>query len=318
MTGGGQSSWIMRPHCFWNSLQPAILAVLCLTLKADNKHPGCVSEIKVGRHTTYDGVIGQELKITCPVTFCKRSPPKVSWVKSEGAGFHNVSTNAHIRTEWKDSDQSEGTYYLIFQSILRKDAGVYRCEVNGSVGHIINVSVHDDIGQTNSSQKNNTNEKGNPSSEIREDVMIYVYSAAGIALLVIIVISISIISMTGCKGNSKKEALTENQYMSMPMDELRATPQRSPRGSPCVPPSRRSTKRQTPLRESIELTSSRDNMALFNETEEEGRGQRHTVSVEESSSVVYAALNHDVTQRPAARPRAPEEETSEYAAIRVK
>jgi len=42
-------------------------------------------------------------------------------------------------------NQSEGTFYLIFQSILKSDAGVYRCEITGTVGHIINVHISGEL-----------------------------------------------------------------------------------------------------------------------------------------------------------------------------
>ncbi|KAM4560115.1 B- and T-lymphocyte attenuator-like [Odontesthes bonariensis] len=321
MTGGFRSFWIMRPHYCWTPLHVSILAVLFLTLNADSEDSECSSEINVRRHTKYEAFLGKELRIKCPITFCNISPPKVFWVKSAGAGagFLNVSNDAHIRVEWETLRQYEGTSYLIFQSILENDAGVYRCEISDTVGHIINVSISGQ-GESSNSSLNETRVKAkDPDSAptFTEDVWIYVYSAAGISSFVIIVIIISIISMKGCKGKSKKEARTENQYMSIPMAEQRATLQPSPRGSPCVPPSQRSTKRKAPSRQPNELPSSRVNVQLYGQTEEDRNRQRHTVSVEESQSVVYAALNHNMPQRAAARQLRQEEETSEYAAIRV-
>ncbi|XP_072235480.1 uncharacterized protein [Leuresthes tenuis] len=349
----------MRPHYCWISLHVSILAVFFLTLNANSEDSECSPDIKVRRHTKYEAFLGKELRIKCPVTFCNNSPQKVYWVKSEGAGFLNVSNDAHIRVEWETINQYEGIFYLIFQSILESDAGLYRCEIVGTVGHNINVYISGewdflsnlilnvntkstqhsqyfcDGESSNSSMKNETvpfqtllpllishcvnllAKDQESASTFTEDVWIYAYSAAGISSFVIIVIIISIISMKGCKGKSKKEAQTENQYMSIPMAEQRATLQPSPIGSPCVPPSQRSTKRKLPSRQPNELTSSRVNVQLYGQTEEDRNRQRHTVSVEESQSVVYAALNHNMPQRAAARQWRQEEETSEYAAIRV-
>ncbi|KAM4560116.1 uncharacterized protein PAE49_012366 [Odontesthes bonariensis] len=285
----------MKPYYCQVLFNLLILVVLVPTLDADSEDSECYPEIKVRRHTKYEAFLGKELRIKCPVTFCNISPPKVFWVKSAGAGagFLNVSNDAHIRVEWETLRQYEGTSYLIFQSILENDAGVYRCEISDTLSHNINVYISGQGESSNSSLKNETRVKAKDTDSaptFTEDVWIYVYCAAGISSFVIIVIIISIISMKGCKGKSK-EAQTENQYMSIPMAEQRATLQPSPRGSPCVPPSQRSTKRKAPSRQPNELTSSRVNFQLYGQTEEDRNRQRHTVSVEESQSVVYAALN---------------------------
>ncbi|KAF1371824.1 hypothetical protein PFLUV_G00273380 [Perca fluviatilis] len=136
----------------------------------------------------------------------------------------------------------------------------------------------------------------------RDDLWIYMYFAAGIVPFVIIVIILSVVSMRGCKGKPKKERQTENQYIAIPMVEQpfpHASIQPSPRGTPSAPPSRRSTRRITSPSQPNELPAPRDN-------EEEG------------SSIVYAALNHQLPGAAAGPPRRQQEETSEYAAIRVK
>ncbi|KAA8579785.1 hypothetical protein FQN60_006878 [Etheostoma spectabile] len=169
--------------------------------------------------------------------------------------------------------------YLIFQKILRNDSG--DGESNG----------------TRNDPKTKTLYPGHG-----ENLWVYMYFAAGIVPFVIIVIILSVLSMRGCKGKPKKELQTENQYMAIPMVEQpfpHASPQPSPRGTPSAPPSRRSTRKTTPPSQPHELPTPRDN-------EEEG------------SSVVYAALNHQLPAGAAARPpRRRQQETSEYAAIRV-
>ncbi|MEQ2246330.1 hypothetical protein ILYODFUR_037292 [Ilyodon furcidens] len=138
----------------------------------------------------------------------------------------------------------------------------------------------------------------------------YVYSAAGIGAFVIIVIIISVICMQGCKGKSRKEKQTENQYMEIPLAD-QAIPnapglQHSPRGSPHPLPPQRASKRKTPG-QPVEPTISR--------TQDRNR-QRNATQMEEPGSVVYAALNHGLQPREAPRPQVQIEET-EYAAIRL-
>lgn len=89
--------------------------------------------------------------------------------------------------------------------------------------------------------------------------------------------------------------------------------QPSPRGSPDLLPSRRSSERKTPGTPS-ELTSGNDER-LYDKTKQNRDRLRNAAPAEESGSVVYAALNHE-TPRTGPRPQRMVEET-EYAAIRL-
>ncbi|TMS11481.1 hypothetical protein E3U43_018872, partial [Larimichthys crocea] len=90
---------------------------------------------------------------------------------------------------------------------------------------------------SNDTKKNDTN---SINSENKPDILMYVYLAAGILAFVIIVIVISVASLHGCKGKSKKkETQTDNEYMAIPMVEhpfQHDSLQASPRGSPSEPP----------------------------------------------------------------------------------
>ncbi|XP_019207759.1 B- and T-lymphocyte attenuator-like [Oreochromis niloticus] len=333
MTGAFLS--IMRPNRCWTILHVSILVGLLLTLNAQsasfttgiknqsNNTKGdsdCSTEIRVRRNTVYNASAGQQLWINCPVIFCNDSPPTVTWYKVEETNVPvNVSSDSHIKTEWKHLKDSAGIFYLIFQNILRNDSGQYQCQVQGgrSMSHAITVNVYDHSEITTVTQ-NNVRVSTTSAPENTETLLLYVYSAAGIATFVIIVIIISVISMRGCKGKPKKDSQAENQYMEIPMVE-RPLPQPSlepsQRGSPSVVPSRRSTKRKAPPRQPNELRSSRDNEQAYGPSHVDRERQRNRVE-EESGSVVYAALNHGLPQR-AHRPRMEVEETSEYAAIRL-
>ncbi|XP_078099639.1 B- and T-lymphocyte attenuator-like [Sander vitreus] len=303
MTGGFLSVPIMRPYHRWTILHVSILAGLLLILNADSNDSTCDIEIRVHRGMVHEALPGEDLRINCPVAFCNNSPPTVSWYKYETAIASvpvDVSSSSHIKTEWTLLKPLEGISYLIFQKILRNDSGEYRCRTGGGVSHSINVSV-DGYGERNVTRNDTKGSFLDP--EPREDLWMYMYFAAGIVSFVIIVIILSVVSMRGCTGKPKKELQTENQYMAIPMVEQpfpHASIQLSPRGTPSAPPSRRSTRRITSPSQPNELPTARDN-------EEEG------------SSIVYAALNHQLPAGAAARPpQRRQEETSEYAAIRVK
>ncbi|XP_069020319.1 B- and T-lymphocyte attenuator-like isoform X2 [Embiotoca jacksoni] len=295
MTGGFRRVSIMRADHRWTVLHVSILMLL-LTVNVDSEETDgkdCSTAIKVRRNTVYNALLGQELRIHCPVSFCNNSPPTVSWLK-QNRNSSAVISDSHIKTQLNMINSLEGESFLIFQTILRNDSGKYLCQSGNSVSHLITVSVY----------------VSEP--KLSEDFWMYVYSAAGIFMFVIIVIIISVISMRGCKGKSKKETDAENQYIEIPMVEQpfpHMSHQPPPRGS-----QPRSTKRKMPSRQPNELRLSGDHEQRCGQTDREG--QRNTVQ-EESTCLVYAALNHQLPARAAARPLRPEEESSEYAAIRV-
>ncbi|XP_073318518.1 B- and T-lymphocyte attenuator-like [Pagrus major] len=307
----------MRPNHCWTVLRVSILAALLLTLNADGED--CEDQIRVRRNTVYEALVGEDLRINCTVVFCNNSPSTVSWFKfGETTVPVNVSSSSHIKTEWKELDNSQGMLFLIFKKILMSDSGEYSCQSGSNVGHNINVSVFGKEENTNITPKNDSDSlEFNPE---KESLWMYVYTAAGIVTFVIIVIIISVTSMHVCKGKPKKETQTENQYMAIPMVEQplpHANLQALPRGNPSEQPSRRSIRTTTPPSQPNELPLPRDNEPVYGKAKKDRERPRNRVE-EEGSSLVYAALNHQLPAGAAARPRRPMEETSEYAAIRVK
>ncbi|XP_034406391.1 B- and T-lymphocyte attenuator-like isoform X2 [Cyclopterus lumpus] len=268
----------MRPKHRWTVLHVFILAGMLLTLKADGEDPDCEVEVKVRQNTSYEAVVGEELRINCTVEFCSDAPPPVSWYK-RGTTDVRVSFSGHIKTEWKLLNPFLGTTFLIFQKVHRNDSGV---------GEPANVTENNDTSGTTREPKGYT--------------WLYVYSAAGVGAFVIIVIIMSVVSMRGCEGKSKKEKQTENQYTAIPMVERPAS---HASGLQPPPPSRRSSRGKTPPSQPNEVPSPGGNEHAYDWLREEVGG-----------SVVYAALNHRLPA--AARPWRPSKEASEYAAIRVK
>ncbi|TDG96279.1 hypothetical protein EPR50_G00238460 [Perca flavescens] len=144
MTGAFLSVPIMRPYHCWTVLHVSILAGLLLTLNADNNDSTCDIEIRVRRGTVHEALLGEDLRINCPVAFCNNSPLTVSWYKYETSKPVpvDVSSSSHIKTEWTRPKPLEGISYLIFQKILRNDSGQYQCTTGGSMSHSINISVY--------------------------------------------------------------------------------------------------------------------------------------------------------------------------------
>ncbi|KAM4601780.1 uncharacterized protein ACJ7VT_019819 [Polymixia lowei] len=141
--------------------------------------------------------------------------------------------------------------------------------------------------------------------------------------------------MRRCRGESRKNQEPENQYIAIPMSHQ--TPphpnlQPHPRG---FPPSHHPLPDGAP--ESIYDNAppqqpARKQPAVYPRTSVSGdngdihgqkkRGQREEkrkkaegAQEDEESTVVYAALNHEILPGASARPLRPTEESSEYAAI---
>ncbi|KAK2917514.1 hypothetical protein Q8A73_004260 [Channa argus] len=123
-------------------LHVSILVVHILTLAAD-KYDECFPEIKVRRNTLYNVSLGEDLRISCPLTLCNNSQPTVTWYKLDKRDvLVNVSSGSHVRQEWEPLQHLEGTSFLFFKNILISDSGLYRCQSGDGMGHIITISVN--------------------------------------------------------------------------------------------------------------------------------------------------------------------------------
>ncbi|XP_019116065.1 B- and T-lymphocyte attenuator [Larimichthys crocea] len=186
------------PHVF-------ILMMLLLILEADGEDTDCEVEFRVRRNTVYETSLGEQLRINCTVIFCNNSPPTVSWYKLEKTGFPvDVSSDSHIKTEWKTLKAGEGISYLIFQNVLKSDSGVYLCHAGDSVSHCINVSVHEvsmfELTTATTSEPQSPTMQNNLSAYLPQCVP---YHAAGVGVFILIVIIICVTSKRGCKGRSR-------------------------------------------------------------------------------------------------------------------
>ncbi|KAF7214705.1 B- and T-lymphocyte attenuator isoform X2 [Nothobranchius furzeri] len=301
--------FIMGPESCRNILKLFILAELILAVNADRDE--CDVEMKVRRNTVYEASVEGELRIKCPVVFCNKSPPAVTWIKWEKT-FVPVTISDRVQLEWT-TNQQEGTSYLVFHNVLRSDAGTYRCGSGGSVSHNIYLIVNDGKVNDTSTERAKTTNPGT-----KDNFMMCMYSAAGIGAFIVMVIIVSVVSMRGCKGKSKKEPEKESQYIELPAvewpTEHLSGREPSPRGSPNPPPSHRSNEKKTP-RQPEEATSG-DNEHLYGQTKKIKNSKGKAAPPQEPSSVVYASLNHQLPPRTGARAQIPVEQT-EYAAIRL-
>uniref|UniRef100_A0AAZ3NYA9 Ig-like domain-containing protein n=1 Tax=Oncorhynchus tshawytscha TaxID=74940 RepID=A0AAZ3NYA9_ONCTS len=189
----------------WTSLPLAILAVLLFHRDANGQDSDCFPEIRVTRNTVLRASTGEQLKMNCSVDFCSNSPTP-SWCKFDESNIClTVNTTTLIRTQLTNLTNTTWISFLTFKNISRGDAGLYRCELHTAVGHSINVIVSERIEDTTDLYQNNeTNRTVSQSDSFLEWVWPYVYSSAGIMVFVIVVITISMLSMHGCKGRSCK------------------------------------------------------------------------------------------------------------------
>ncbi|XP_071186761.1 B- and T-lymphocyte attenuator-like [Salvelinus alpinus] len=331
----------------WTCLPLTILVVLLFPWDAHGEDSDCFPEIRVARNTVWRASPGEQLKMTCSVDLCSNSPP--SWCKfDESNKCKTVNTTALIQTQWTNLTNTTGILFLVFTSISIDDAGLYRCELHTAVGHSINVTVSERIEDTTDLYQNNdtTNITVSQRDSFLEWVWPYVYSSAGIVVFVIVVITISMLSMRGCKGacparKLRKEDQTENQYMAIPMtqqafprpnpqphhrqsirshqaqDRLQAQPQAQAQAQPTPPPDciydnapTRGPRRTHPA----PVQAAANQVAVSVDRDDTYSNGKEK---EEESDIMYAALNHQVKPRAAPCPAQPQEEGSEYAAIRV-
>ena len=120
-----------------------ICNLLVLLFSSAGEDSECIPYLKVRRHTTFETSPGRELVINCPVEFCNKSVPTVTWFKLLNGTSKPISvrSSSHIRTEWKEVNH-EWASLLIFPKILSNDSGLYRCQMGHDVSHFIRVSVH--------------------------------------------------------------------------------------------------------------------------------------------------------------------------------
>ncbi|XP_070298446.1 uncharacterized protein [Salvelinus sp. IW2-2015] len=319
----------------------------------DGQDFDCFPEIRVARYTVWRASPGEQLKINCSVDLCSNSPPP-SWCKvDESSNCNTVNTTALIQTQWINLTNTTGISFLVFTSISIDDVGLYRCAFkDASVSHSINVTVSESVEETTDVYQKNetTNSTLSQSDSFLEWVWPYVYSSAGIVVFVIVVITISMLSLRGCKATvgfantqSIKVAYLLLQYMAIPM-----TQQAFPRPNP-QPHHRQSIRSHQPQAQprfqaqaqaqaQAQPTPPPD--CIYDNAPARGPRRTHPAPVqaaanqvavsvdrddtysngkekEEESDIMYAALNHQVKPRAVPHPAQPQEEGSEYAAIRV-
>ncbi|XP_053736489.1 uncharacterized protein LOC128767998 [Synchiropus splendidus] len=295
--------WTIYRRCFWSGAEETRRSTMRLHLLlrvfllqrllklAHGQITSCDTAIMVHRNTVYYASSGEALTISCPVRLCNTSLPLISWIKHVDGRNNPVNTSHRVHTKQNMSNPLSGEGSLIFRDVQTGDSGSYQCQVGGIQSHGIYVNVSENVGSSNTSHENRT--ASGDKSEYR-NVRLYVYVSAGILGLVIFIIILTVLSLKFCKGTSRKETPAENEILMVPVV-------RHMRGSQDPGPTARlSVRKKTPLSQ-----PANSNAVSTSQQEEEG-------------CVEYAALNH--MQVPSATPRQPrlDQESTEYAAIRVR
>ncbi|XP_051751881.1 uncharacterized protein LOC127513810 isoform X5 [Ctenopharyngodon idella] len=224
------------------------ISLLLLSLSVSGTTNGseqhCNPVIKVPRNTVFKARVMTVLKINCTVnlTGCHRSP-RVSWCKIIGNDCKALNHSDYIKTELKKTTEHEWMVFMIFLNISMEDAGLYRCkEGEMSVGHAINVTVtYNKEDQVSHNQSNTTDNNKNEFSPTPSNTMStilgdmntvpnddqqwlwpYVYICTGIAELVFIVMTVSLLYVVRRQGrkSTKKDVSNKNQYIKTQSDLL--------------------------------------------------------------------------------------------------
>ncbi|XP_048052971.1 B- and T-lymphocyte attenuator-like isoform X2 [Megalobrama amblycephala] len=281
----------------------------------------CNPVIKVPRNTVFKARVMTVLRINCTVNLrgCHRSP-RVSWCKIDGNDCKALNHSDYIKTEWKNTTEHEGMAFLFFLNISMEDAGLYRCkESETSVGHAINVTVTENKEDEVSHNQNNTILDVLNTDHPKDDqqwLWPYVYICTGIAGLVFIIMTVSLLFIR-CQGtkSTRKDMANKNQYMETQSSDLPPPP--PPPAHPhhnTRPPSHQPTSALYRVCETppVRGAPSAGRVSV---------GRHNTVGTErgeEENVLVYASLNHQPMSRGPRRTARQEPEPSEYAAIRFR
>ncbi|XP_062302846.1 B- and T-lymphocyte attenuator-like isoform X1 [Osmerus eperlanus] len=313
----------MRPNKLWT--KPPLLILLAVHLfpwTIYTQDAECWPEIRVHRNTVMSASPGEDLRIECPVHLCNYSQPVVSWCKLD---FSNncspLNRSAQTETHWQNLKGNTGISILNLKDVSTNDAGQYRCQYRSDMSHSIEIRVSEraDI-STVVCEKNETTSSPHPNPEL-EWLLPYIYPVVGILGLVVVVMTTSILLMRRSRGRPKNTDPTENKYTAIPMTQQALpdiSPQPYPRASPRQPvptiydnaPSRRPPRAHAPP-----SRPAANPKAL---PEDRDQGNRKPCERErDEESLLYAALDHQALPGATGRPQRPQEECSEYAAIRV-
>ncbi|RXN02787.1 B- and T-lymphocyte attenuator-like protein [Labeo rohita] len=294
-----------------------LLLSLSVSGTANGSEINCISVIKVPRKTVFQAPVMSKLKINCTVILqgCDRNP-RISWYKFYGNDFKALNYSNHMRSEWKNITVHEGMAFLIFQNISMEDAGSYRCKGGDtSVSHTINVTVTGNVEDKVSHNQSNSI-LGDLNTTPTDDVVWfwpYVYICSGIAGLVLIVITVTLLIIR-CQGtkSTRKDITVKTQYMETQRGDL-----------PPPPPSHHNTRSPSNQLTSTLYRDCKTPPIRGSSARRVANGSHNTVGTkrgEEENALVYASLNHQAQPRVPRRTarQEPEPEPSEYAAIRVR
>ncbi|XP_052456535.1 B- and T-lymphocyte attenuator isoform X2 [Carassius gibelio] len=261
---------------------------------------GTENVIRVPRNTVFRAPVMTELKINCTITTLEgcHGNPRVSWCKINGSHCKAFNYSHHIKTDLKSIKEHEWMYFLIFLNISVEDTGSYRCKGGDtSVSHTINVTVRDK--NENEGNQSNTRDPNSGQKDLKW-LWPYVYICSGIAGLVVIVMTVTllIIRFKGTKS-TRKDTTTKNQSKAHHNTPSTSDQLTSASYHGCVTP---------PVRGASSAGRVSDGSHNTAGTE---RG-------EEENALVYASLNHQAMSRVPRRTARQEPEHSEYVAIRFR
>nr|XP_020465076.1 B- and T-lymphocyte attenuator isoform X2 [Monopterus albus] len=266
----------------------------------------------VQRGTTKKRAPNQSLTLKCPVRHCGESLD-VTWCKLLAPNHcdriketENIEITQDNNTEYR---KDQLISYLTFKQISVYDDGLYRCELTGShhrydqISHTINISVSDNSKGVEDLDSTSA-EFLRPADDEAVTWRPYLFICAGIALLVATLTAVAYLRFYNCKGiwiNKPAKEMSTHMIPDLP---------KSPPSTPVLQahfsilndlysPSSVGTQPAPPC------LITNGNQPLANSTSQG------------SDSVVYTALNHKQSGKPARKQHIATKQESSYATISV-
>ncbi|KAE8621301.1 hypothetical protein XENTR_v10004759 [Xenopus tropicalis] len=120
-------------------------SVIGRTVRVEITGSECSPQIHTERNTKYNESVGESLAIQCPVSFCSKELPVVSWCKFVGETCESLSAGPGRLMEWTGRKENTAVYLLTFVGAQLNDTGYYRCTLTtqsvNTVGRTVMVKI---------------------------------------------------------------------------------------------------------------------------------------------------------------------------------
>uniref|UniRef100_A0A803JBB4 Ig-like domain-containing protein n=1 Tax=Xenopus tropicalis TaxID=8364 RepID=A0A803JBB4_XENTR len=295
-----------------NSLHRLLLivsaAMLLVSYVSGNE---CQCQIHVKKNTTYRQVIEESLVMKCPVSFCTRLLPQVTWCRFYKDQCEPITAGPRVTLGWANKTENSAVYSLTIVSVQLNDTGYYRCSArNGQiVGRtvVVHISETDDTSKTNITTVSTIREQtnGSPDNKDKGQKWFYliVFPTLASLCLIIMVSSALIYCLRGRKAKHRRQRALANKETGY------ETSLEHPQNDQDQPQEEDPTYSSLNMAAQETITDATyDNASMLN------NWVAPTGHSEEQDSIIYADLNHD-TSRIKAKNQYVDDGQIEYAMV---